>query len=186
MNSKTLIIYNYQILFEILNEISESLNFKIIQSNKEEYNDLKLNFKNDLLIISRKKIQGLNNVLILEEKPIKLRKLLEIININLLKNKFYKQSNIKIGKYSLDLNSRKIFLKDKNLDLTERETNLIVFINERKNVTIKDLQKNVWDYSPNLETHTVETHIYRLRKKMSEIFGDENFILNTQNGYTIN
>ena len=186
MNSKTLIIYNYQILFEILNEISESLNFKIIQSNKEEYNDLKLNFKNDHLIISQKKIQGLNNVLILEEKPIKLRKLLEIININLLKNKFYKQSNIKIGKYSLDLNSRKIFLRDKNLDLTERETNLIVFINERKNVTIKDLQKNVWDYSPNLETHTVETHIYRLRKKMSEIFGDENFILNTQNGYTIN
>tara|TARA_E500000178_G_scaffold43757_1_gene39134 strand:+ start:53 stop:613 length:561 start_codon:yes stop_codon:yes gene_type:complete len=186
MNSKTLIIYDYQILFEILNEISESLNFKIIQSNKEEYNDLKLNFKNDHLIISRKKIQGLNNVLILEEKPIKLRKLLEIININLLKNKFYKQSNIKIGRYSLDLNSRKIFLKDKNLDLTERETNLIVFINERKNVTIKDLQKNVWDYSPNLETHTVETHIYRLRKKMSEIFGDENFILNTQNGYTIN
>ena len=186
MSSKTLIIYDYQILFEILNEISESLNFKIIQSNKEEYNDLKLNFKNDHLIISRKKIQGLNNVLILEEKPIKFRKLLEIININLLKNKFYKQSNIKIGRYSLDLNSRKIFLKDKNLDLTERETNLIVFINERKNVTIKDLQKNVWDYSPNLETHTVETHIYRLRKKMSEIFGDENFILNTQNGYTIN
>ena len=186
MSSKTLIIYDYQILFEILNEISESLNFKIIQSNKEEYNDLKLIFKNDHLIISQKKIQGLNNVLILEEKPIKLRKLLEIININLLKNKFYKQSNIKIGRYSLDLNSRKIFLKDKNLDLTERETNLIVFINERKNVTIKDLQKNVWDYSPNLETHTVETHIYRLRKKMSEIFGDENFILNTQNGYTIN
>ena len=186
MSSKTLIIYDYQILFEILNEISESLNFKIIQSNKKEYNDLKLNFKNDHLVISQKKIQGLNNVLILEEKPIKLRKLLEIININLLKNKFYKQSNIKIGRYSLDLNSRKIFLKDKNLDLTERETNLIVFINERKNVTIKDLQKNVWDYSPNLETHTVETHIYRLRKKMSEIFGDENFILNTQNGYTIN
>ena len=186
MNPKILIIYDYQILFEILNEISEGLNFKIIQSNKKEYNDIKLDFKNDYLIISRKKIQSLNNVLILEEKPIKLRKLLEIININLLKNKFYKQSNIKIGKYSLDLNSRKIFLKDKNLDLTERETNLIVYINERKNVTIKDLQKNVWDYSPNLETHTVETHIYRLRKKMSEIFGDENFILNTQDGYTIN
>ena len=186
MNPKILIIYDYQILFEILNEISEVLNFKIIQSNKKEYNDIKLDFKNDYLIISRKKIQSLNNVLILEEKPIKLRKLLEIININLLKNKFYKQSNIKIGKYSLDLNSRKIFLKDKNLDLTERETNLIVFINERKNVTIKDLQKNVWDYSPNLETHTVETHIYRLRKKMNEIFGDENFILNTQDGYTIN
>ena len=56
MSSKTLIIYDYQILFEILNEISESLNFKIIQSNKKEYNDLKLNFKNDHLVISQKKI----------------------------------------------------------------------------------------------------------------------------------
>jgi len=185
MSLKILIIYEYQILFEILNEISESLNLKIIQSNKKEHNNIKLKDEDDYLIISQKKIQGLNNVLVLEEKPIKLTKLLEIININLLKSKFYNQSNIKIGKYSLDLNSRKIFLKNKDLDLTERETNLIVFINEKKNVTIKDLQKNVWDYSPNLETHTVETHIYRLRKKMNEIFGDQNFIVNTHNGYTI-
>ncbi len=185
MNSKILIIYEYQILFSILNEISESLNFKIIQSNKKEYNKMNFNPKIDYLIISQKKIQGLNNVLILEDRSIKLDKLIEIININFLKSKFYNQSNIKIGKYSLDLNSRKISLKDKNLDLTERETNLIVFIKEKKNVTIKDLQKNVWDYSPNLETHTVETHIYRLRKKMIEAFGDKNFIVNNQIGYSI-
>ena len=86
----------------------------------------------------------------------------------------------------MDLNSRKISFKDKNLDLTERETNLIIFIHDRKDVSVKDLQKNVWDYSPNLETHTVETHIYRLRKKMKEIFGDENFIFNNNNGYSIN
>ena len=117
--------------------------------------------------------------------PIKLGKLIEIININFLRSKFYNQSNIKIGKYSLDLNSRKISLKSKNLDLTERETNLIVFINEKKNVTIKDLQKNVWDYSPDLETHTVETHIYRLRKKIKEMFNDDNFIKSEKKGYTI-
>ena len=76
--------------------------------------------------------------------------------------------------------------KDKNLDLTERETNLIIFIHEKKDVSVKDLQKNVWDYSANLETHTVETHIYRLRKKMKEIFGDENFIFNNNKGYSIN
>ena len=70
--------------------------------------------------------------------------------------------------------------------MTEREINLIVFINEKKNVTVKDLQKNVWDYSPNLETHTVETHIYRLRKKISEVFGDKNFIINNHKGYSIN
>ena len=186
MNSKILIIYEYQILFEILNEISESLNFKIIECNKKEYSKIKLDSEIDYLIISQKKIKNLNNVLILDDVPIKLDKFLEIININFLKSKFLTQSNIKIGKYSLDMNSRKIYLKDKNLDLTEREINLIIFINEKKNVTIKDLQKNVWDYSPNLETHTVETHIYRLRKKISEVFGDENFIINNNKGYTIN
>ena len=185
MNSKILIIYEYQILFEILNEISENLNFKIIECNKKEYNNIKLDTEIDYLIISQKKIKDLNNILILNDVPIKLDKLLEIININFLKSKFLTQSNIKIGKYSLDMNSRKIYLKDKNLDLTEREINLIIFINEKKNVTIKDLQKNVWDYSPNLETHTVETHVYRLRKKMKEIFEDENFISNNNNGYSI-
>ena len=92
---------------------------------------------------------------------------------------------IKIGEYDLELNSRKISLGDKKLNLTERETNLIIFIKDEQNVTIKELQKMVWDYSPDLETHTVETHIYRLRKKMKETFKDENFILNTSNGYSI-
>ena len=83
------------------------------------------------------------------------------------------------------MNSRKISLGDKSLNLTEREINLIIFIKDKKNVTVKELQKTVWDYSLNLETHTVETHIYRLRKKMRETFGNENFILNTSNGYSI-
>ena len=121
----------------------------------------------------------------MEDLPIKFEKLIEIINIKLLKNKFLDQSHIKIGEYNLDLNSRKISFKDKSLDLTERETNLIIFINDKKNVTVKELQKTVWDYSPDLDTHTVETHIYRLRKKMKETFGNESFILNTSNGYSI-
>jgi len=185
MNSRILIIYEYQILYQILNEISESLNFDIIQSNSKDLKELKYDLKNNYLIISKKKIEGIKNSLILENVPIKFEKLIEIINIKFLKNKFLDQSNIKIGEYDLDLNSRKISLKDKSLNLTERETNLIIFIKDKKNVTIKELQKMVWDYSPDLETHTVETHIYRLRKKMKETFGDENFILNTSNGYSI-
>ena len=185
MISKTLIIFEYQILFEILNEIHKSLNFKIIQCDKNEYNNIQFDPKVDYLIISRKKIKSIKNLLILENEPIKLDKLLEIVNINFLKNKFFRQSNIKIGKYNLDLNSRVISLKDKDLDLTERETNLIIFIHDKKQVTVKDLQQSVWDYSPNLETHTVETHIYRLRKKMNEVFGDENFIINNDKGYSI-
>ena len=185
MNSRILIIYEYQILYQILNEISESLNFDITQSDNKDLKEFKYNPKKNYLIISKKKIEGIKNSLILENVPIKFEKLIEIINIKFLKNKFLDQSYINIGEYNLDLNSRKISLGNKNLNLTERETNLIIFIKDKKNVTIKELQKMVWDYSPDLETHTVETHIYRLRKKMKETFGDENFILNTSNGYSI-
>ena len=185
MNSRILIIYEYQILYQILNEISESLNFEIIQSNNKDFDELKYDPKDNCLIISKKKIKGVKNNLILENIPIKFEKLVEIINIKFLKNKFLDQSLIKIGEYNLDLNSRKISLGDKILNLTERETNLIIFIKDKKHVTVKELQKTVWDYSPDLDTHTVETHVYRLRKKMKETFGNESFILNTSNGYSI-
>ena len=185
MNSRILIIYEYQILYQILNEISENLNFEIIQSNDKDFKELKYDPNKNCLIISKKKIEGIKNNLILENTPIKFEKLVEIINITFLKNKFSDQSHIEIGEYNLDLNSRKISLGDKSLDLTERETNLIIFIKDKKNVTVKELQKTVWDYSPDLDTHTVETHIYRLRKKMKEAFGNESFILNTSKGYSI-
>ena len=108
MNSRILIIYEYQILYQILNEISESLNFEIIQSNSKDLKELNYDPKNNYLIISKKKIEGIKNSLILENLPIKFEKLIEIINIKFLKNKFLDQSHIKIGEYNLDLNSRKI------------------------------------------------------------------------------
>ena len=185
MNSRILIIYDYQILYQIFNEISESLNFEIIQSNEKDLKEFNFDQKNNYLIISEKKIEGVKNSLILDNLPIKFEKLIETINIKFLKNKFLDQSHIKIGEYNLDLNSRKISFGNKSLNLTERETNLIIFIKDKKNVTVKELQKKVWDYSPDLDTHTVETHIYRLRKKMKETFGNESFILNTNNGYSI-
>ena len=185
MNSRILIIYEYQILYQIFNEISESLNFEIIQSNEKDLKEFNFDQKNNYLIISDKNIERVKNSLILDNLPIKFEKLIEIINIKFLKNKFLDQSHIKIGEYNLDLNSRKISFGNKSLNLTERETNLIIFIKDKKNVTIKELQKKVWDYSPDLDTHTVETHIYRLRKKMKETFGNESFILNTSNGYSI-
>ena len=186
MNSRILIIYEYQILYQIFNEISESLNFEIIQSNEKDLKEFNFDQKNNYLIISEKKIEGVKNNLILGNLPIKFEKLIEIINIKFLKNKFLDQSDVKIGKYNLDLNSRKISFGNKSLNLTERETNLIIFIKDKNNVTVKELQKKVWDYSSDLDTHTVETHIYRLRKKMKETFGNESFIVNTSNGYSIN
>ena len=95
MNSKILIIYEYKNLFEILNEIAESLNFKILHCDKKEYDQIKFDPNNNYLIISQKKIDGINNLLILDNLPLKLEKILEIININFLKNKFVNQSNYK-------------------------------------------------------------------------------------------
>ena len=186
MSSKVLIIYEYQILFELLNEIKENFSFKLIKSDNEHFKSLQFDPSTNYLILSSKKYEKIGRLVTIDNKPLKLEKLIDFININFLKNKFSDQSNIKIGRYKLDLNSRNITYKDKNLSLTERESDLIIFIHEEKNVSIKDLQKKVWHYSQDLETHTVETHIYRLRKKMKEIFGDENFIKNEKKGYSIN
>ena len=72
------------------------------------------------------------------------------------------------------------------LKLTEKEIEIILYLSKNKTKhDVLDLQKNIWGYSPNMETHTVETHIYRLRKKISNKFNDENFILSHKNGYFI-
>ena len=85
------------------------------------------------------------------------------------------------------MNSKEITLNNKNLKLTEKEINTILYIFEKeKSVNIKDLQSNVWKYQLELETHTVETHIHRLRKKIKDAFNDDNFIISSNNGYKIN
>ena len=186
MISKTLIIYEYQILYKILSEIKEYLNFEILHVDKNKLQELEFDQFENYLIVSSVKSVELKNNFVLENLPIKLDKLIQTININFLKTNFIKKSDVKIGKYKLDLNSRKIILDNLSLSLTEKEVEMIIFIKSNINVTIKELQNNVWGYSSNLETHTVETHIYRLRKKMKDKFGDDAFILNSQKGYKIN
>ena len=186
MNSKTLIIYQNQILFNILNELF-SEKFRIIFLEKKEYKNLDLNNIHDYLIIVDADDYGFKNQLVINTFPLKIKNILELINVTFLKKNFKKQSEIKIGTYVLNLNSREINCGDKNIFLTERESNLIIFLkNSSKPMNISELQKKVWGYASSLETHTVETHIYRLRKKIKETFGDEQFIISTQNGYIIN
>ena len=187
MNHKKLIIYEYDSLFNILNEIKENLNFELIRAQENDFQNIVSNLTSDFLVISKKNLEKINNQIILRELPIKMSKIIELVNVQFLKNKFNIQSNINIGSYSLNLNSRKIIKNDVNLDLTERETNIIIYLSKSKTpVKIDELQKEVWGYSSELETHTVETHIYRLRKKMREKFSDENFISSLKNGYKIN
>ena len=186
MNFKTLFVYNSFKLFNILNEIKENLNLEIHHIDKKNFQMIDLNNYKNHLVITTNSCDGINNCLLIDESPVKISKLIEKINLSFLKNQFNNQSELTIGKYILDLNSRKITFKDISLDLTERESDLLLFMNNNKKVSLKELQKNVWGYSSDLETHTVETHIYRLRKKMLENFEDDNFIKHDNKGYFLN
>ena len=126
------------------------------------------------------------NFLDLNDLPLSLKKLLELINIKLIKLKFNQQSNVIIKGYELNLNSKFFSKGSLNLKLTEKEIEVILYLNNSKiKHNVADLQKNIWGYSADMETHTVETHIYRLRKKISDLFDDEKFILSYKNGYFI-
>ena len=134
----------------------------------------------------KKKIAGLDNQIIFNDFPVHILKLLEKINTQFLKINFNKQSDIMIGSYKFNLNSREMSQSNLRLKLTEKEINSIIYIfNSKDVVKIDELQSKVWGYLPELETHTVETHIYRLRKKISQKFHDENFILTNKSGYEI-
>ena len=184
MNNQTLVIFDFKILYQILEEIDEHISFNLL--NIKKISELNLKNENNYLIISNKKLKGFENQIIINHYPIGIIKLIESINIKFLKKKYNQQSEIDLGLYKLNLNSRKIFNKDKSLDLTERESNIIIFLNNSKTpVKISKLQTEVWGHNSKLETHTVETHIYRLRKKINDIFSDSNFIKSSKLGYTI-
>ena len=186
MSSKKLIIYEYKTLFDILYEIKENLNFEIIKVDTNDLQNIEKDTKLDYLIISKNKKENLNNHIVLENLPFRIGKIIELINIKFLKNKFNLQSDINIGDYEINLNSREISKNKVKLSLTERETNLIIYLyKSNKPVKIETLQKEVWEYGSKLDTHTVETHIYRLRKKIKEKFNDNNFIKSQKNGYEI-
>jgi len=187
-------IINFNSLYEILDEIKENLSFKIIKIENEE--DLKNNLDLDtidFLVISKTdhKLLLNNNItdknfLDFNDLPLSLKKLLELINIKLIKLKFNQQSKLVIKGYELNLNS-KFFSKDNlKLKLTEKEIEIILYLSVNKiKHDVADLQKNIWGYATNMETHTVETHIYRLRKKIGDLFKNKNFILSHKNGYFI-
>ena len=187
MNLKKLIIYDFNELFKILYEIKKELNYEITEIIAENSLNISIINKNDHLVIVKKLVKNLNNQILIKSLPIKLSKLVEKFNIEFLKRNFHSQSELKIQKYRLDVNSRELIFKDKKIKLTEKESNIILYIsNSIKPVSIEDLQLNVWGYHSDLETHTVETHVYRLRKKILATFDDNNFIISKKNGYQIN
>jgi len=196
MNFQNIIIYDYDDIFNILNEIKEILKFNIIyikKTNKELTFD-ENKYGNFLILVKEnnniKKILPdaySNRIVKIKKYPIKMENLIETLNIQLLKKEYNFKSEIKLEKYTLDLNSKEIKTSSKKLKLTEKEINIILFLKSKnKPQKIEVLQKEVWGYLSELETHTVETHVYRLRKKIKNVFEDEKFIISQKNGYIIN
>jgi DNA-binding response OmpR family regulator len=112
--------------------------------------------------------------------------MIEKLNIEFLKYQFAEQSKVIIKDYTIDINGREMSSKNVKLKLTEKEINTIIYLSKlNKPISINELQTKVWEYHSDIETHTVETHIYRLRKKISKNFLDDNFIISNNNGYQI-
>ena len=194
MIKQNIFIINYNSLYEILDEIKENLIFKITKFENEDdfIKSCKLDIKNSLFISKSNQKLLLNenlsqkNFLSFDSLPLTFNKLTEIININLIKLRFNYQSKVDVKGYELNLNSKFFSRGGLSLKLTEKEIQIILYLNSsEQNHNVLDLQKNIWGYSSDMETHTVETHIYRLRKKISNKFDDTKFILSHEKGYFI-
>ena len=186
MSTQKLIIYKFKTLYNILEELSLDLNFNIISVDDEKSLKNEVKNLNHYLIISYKIFSNIDNQFDLDNTPINIFQLIEKVNIEFLKIKFNSQSELKINNYFIDLNSRELFMNNIKVRLTEKEINTIIYLfKSDKPVSVEELQKKVWDYQSDIETHTVETHIYRLRKKILTIFNDSQFIISKKNGYQI-
>ena len=193
MSKSVVNIIDFTVLYNILFEVKDFLNFEVINYENENVFLEKISKENSIknyTIVTKNFLNNKNinqkSIIYLDNIPINFISLIDKINTNLLKQRFSFQSNINIKNYTLNLNSRVISKNENELKLTEREIEIILFLNDKKKPqNINSLQKEVWSYAIDLETHTVETHIYRLRKKISDKFKDSDFILSSKEGYYI-
>ena len=184
MNSQTLVIYDFKILYEILKEIENEIEYNV----EEILSDKQLNTEEssqNLVLTNKKKGKILNSIEL--NFPLKILKLIEQVNIKFIKLKTKEKASLSLGKYEINLNSRLLKFNSNSVSLTEKEINLIIFLNNSKGyVSINKLQEKVWGYKNEIETHTVETHIHRLRKKILNEFKRDDFILSNKSGYYLN
>ena len=166
-NHDVLILHQDGLLGDSLKKLlKDSKKIKILVSNKS---DIKKDQFNEIISL-----------------PLKISNLNQIVENAVTKKNFSENSSILIKQYKLDKNEKKL-IKNKNyILLTEKEIQLLeLFLDNKKPISKNIILKEVWKYSTSADTHTVETHIYRLRKKIKSKFSDENFILNNKDGYLL-
>jgi hypothetical protein len=172
-NLETKLFENYDVLFchqdflkesSLLEALKNSSKIKILASSS---NEIKSDIFNDKVSL-----------------PVSVEDLNYIIENTIVKKNFSKNSSIKIKNYILDKNEKKLIKEENYILLTEKEIQLLeLFLSQNKPISKNIILDQVWKYSEDADTHTVETHIYRLRKKIKSKFSDEDFILNNKIGY---
>ena len=174
------------LFFELNNYVTNDDLLKDVENNKKKINNSTFLVRSSNKFLLNDSMIDKRNMLVIDNFPIQFNKLIDKINVQLIKQKYNFQSNLNIKNYSLNLNTRTINKANKELKLTEREIDIIMFLKDKdKPQKIEVLQNQIWKYSSELETHTVETHVYRLRKKIKETFNDDNFIMSYDDGYLI-
>jgi len=196
MVNQKLYIINLSNFYDIISELKEHIGFEISKfDNKEiffdKYRSESISTENSILVVHEKEynffVENINEDQIIKFKPpVNIFIFIENLNVRFIQKKYQDQSNINVKDFFLDINSRELKKDKSSLKLTERETDMILFLNNsKKPVNVETLEKEIWQHSSELETHTVETHIYRLRKKIKAEFGNDDLIKSDKKGYTI-
>ena len=184
-----------------LNELKPFLKFNpLIKEYKSDYdiilfheNALKdhekieiINKSKSLKICASIKKNLSNNFDATLELPSTVKDINRVVENIVAKKLFIKNSSIKIKDYFLNKNEKKLIKEKKEIILTEKEIQLLeLFLDNNQPVSKENILSSVWNYSAEADTHTVETHIYRLRKKINDTFLDKDFIVNTKEGYSL-
>ena len=214
MENITLSIIGQRVLLDVLKERKDLLNIEVFFfENLENYfSHLKKNIKKDILVVDFSYFEMIekfdqkitNPIIYLTENsnkfnaktkfqkydvinyPLNIVDFINKVNLMFSKFQFSDKSKIELLDYTINLNSREISNNNNKIKLTEREKDFLLFLkNSKRPQTIKNILKSVWGYSDEMETHTVETHVHRLRKKFLNHFNDDNFIKNDKKGYYI-
>ena len=196
MVNQKLYIINLSNFYDIIKELKEHIDYELLKfDNKEiffdKYESKSISTENSLLVVHEKEynsfVKNINEDQIIKFKPpVNIFTFIENLNVKFIQKKYHDQSNVNVKDFSLNINSRELKKDKLILKLTERETDMILYLNDsKKPVNVETLEKEIWQHSSELETHTVETHIYRLRKKIKAEFGNDDLIKSNKNGYTI-
>mgnify|MGYP001377667224 FL=1 len=196
MVNQKLYIINLSNFYDILSELKEHIRYEILKFDSKEiffdkFKSESISTENSIIVVHEKEynffVENINEDQIIKFKPpVNIFIFIENLNIRFIQKKYQEQSNINVKDFFLDINSRELKKDKSSLKLTERETDMILFLNNsKKPVNVETLEKEIWQHSSELETHTVETHIYRLRKKIKAEFGNDELIKSNKDGYTI-